>query len=129
MFTLPSLPYDYTALEPHLDEQTMRIHHSKHHAVYVDNLNKTLEGHDDWLAKSVEEIVANLNKLPENIQTAVRNNGGGHANHSLFWKIMGPDGGGNPTNKLALAIDKAFGSFDKFKQEFEKAGMTRFGSG
>lgn len=126
---LPALPYAANALEPHIDEQTMNIHHGKHHNTYVTNLNNALEGHDDLASKSVEELISNLDAVPESIRTAVRNNGGGHANHTLFWQIMSPSGGGNPTGELGEAIDKKFGSFDNFKEEFAKAGATRFGSG
>ena len=128
-FTLPPLPYAYDSLEPHIDEQTMRIHHDKHHAAYVNNLNAALEPHADLQKKSVEELVANLDAVPENIRTAVRNNGGGHVNHSMFWKLMGPNAGGAPSGALADAITSAFGSFDSFKEQFEKAGGARFGSG
>lgn len=128
-FSLPPLPYDYTALEPHVDEQTMRIHHDKHHATYVNNLNAALESQPDLQGKSIEELLSDINSVPENIRTAVRNNGGGHANHTLFWEIMGPNGGGQPTGELAAAIDQSFGSFDAFKEQFAKAATTRFGSG
>lgn len=126
---LPPLPYDYNALEPHIDEQTMRIHHDRHHAAYVNNLNAAIEGHADLQGKSIEDLIRNINTVPESIRTAVRNNGGGHANHTLFWEIMGPNAGGQPTGELASAINSTFGSFDKFKEEFAKAGTTRFGSG
>lgn len=128
-FQLPDLPYPYDALEPHIDARTMEIHHSKHHAGYVKNLNKALEGQAELGGKSVEQILADLNAVPEAIRTAVRNNGGGHANHSLFWSIMGPDGGGEPSGSLKSAIDKAFGDFDAFKEGFSHAALTRFGSG
>ena len=128
-FSLPPLPYDYAALEPHVDEQTMRIHHDKHHATYVNNLNAALESQPDLQGKSIEELLSDINSIPENIRAAVRNNGGGHANHTLFWEIMGPNGGGQPTGELAAAIDQAFGSFDAFKEQFAKAATTRFGSG
>lgn len=128
-YELPKLPYEYDALEPHIDKETMNIHHTKHHNTYVTNLNNALEGHDDLSAKSVEELIANLDAVPEDIRTAVRNNGGGHANHSLFWTLLCPNGGGAPTGSLAEAIDSKFGSFDTFKEEFQKAGATRFGSG
>ncbi|WP_019156254.1 superoxide dismutase [Robertmurraya massiliosenegalensis] len=128
-YELPALPYANNALEPHIDEQTMMIHHDRHHATYVNNLNAALEGHDDLASKSVEELIANLDAVPESIRTAVRNNGGGHANHSLFWTLLSPNGGGNPTGEVAEAINNAFGSFDAFKAEFAKAGATRFGSG
>jgi Fe-Mn family superoxide dismutase len=126
---LPPLPYAYDALEPYIDEQTMRIHHGKHHQGYVNNLNTALEGHPDLQAKSVEELLKNLNAVPEDIRTAVRNNGGGHANHSLFWPSMSPKGGGEPDGALAGAIAAAFGSFESFKETFSKAAATRFGSG
>lgn len=128
-FECPPLPYSYDALEPAIDEQTMRIHHDKHHQGYVNNLNAALEGHPDLLAKDVEDLLRNLDSLPESVKTAVRNNGGGHANHSLFWQVMSPDGGGEPTGALADAINSAFGSFDEFKTAFSKAAATRFGSG
>jgi Fe-Mn family superoxide dismutase len=126
---LPELPYAHNALEPHIDAQTMEIHHGRHHATYVNNLNAALEGHADLQAKSVEELISNLDALPEAIRTAVRNNGGGHANHALFWQILSPNGGGAPAGALADAINAAFGSFDNFKAEFAKAATTRFGSG
>lgn len=128
-FQLPSLPYAENALEPHIDARTMNIHHTKHHAAYTTNLNNALANHPDWAAKSIEEILANLNSLPEAIRGAVRNNGGGYANHNLFWTIMSPNGGGNPTAALADAINATFGSFDSFKAAFAQAAMTRFGSG
>jgi superoxide dismutase, Fe-Mn family len=126
---LPALPYAFNALEPHIDAQTMEIHHDRHHGGYVNNLNKALEGHADLQAKSLNDLLANMNSVPENIRTAVRNNGGGHANHSLFWEVLSPNGGGKPTGALADAITSTFGSFDKFKEEFAKAASTRFGSG
>ncbi|MFD2369193.1 superoxide dismutase [Brevibacillus sp. GCM10020057] len=126
---LPALPYAHNALEPHIDAQTMEIHHGRHHATYVNNLNAALEGHADLQGKSVEELISNLDALPEAIRTAVRNNGGGHANHTLFWEILSPNGGGAPTGELADAINAAFGSFDNFKAEFAKAATGRFGSG
>ncbi|GAB1532613.1 MULTISPECIES: superoxide dismutase [Brevibacillus] len=126
---LPALPYAHNALEPHIDAQTMEIHHGRHHATYVNNLNAALEAHADLQGKSIEELISNLDALPESIRTAVRNNGGGHANHTLFWEIMSPNGGGAPTGELADAINTAFGSFDNFKAEFAKAATTRFGSG
>ncbi|GEN84379.1 superoxide dismutase [Mn] [Sporosarcina luteola] len=128
-YKLPELPYAYDALEPHIDKETMNIHHTKHHNTYVTNVNNALEGHDDLASKSVEELISNLDAVPENIRTAVRNNGGGHANHTFFWNTLSPNGGGNPTGALAEAIDKKFGSFDAFKEEFAKAAATRFGSG
>ncbi|WP_126425344.1 superoxide dismutase [Brevibacillus marinus] len=126
---LPPLPYAFDALEPHIDAQTMEIHHDRHHATYVNNLNAVLEGHADLQAKSVEELISNLDAVPEAIRTAVRNNGGGHANHTLFWEILSPNGGGAPSGALADAINAAFGSFDNFKAEFTKAATGRFGSG
>jgi len=126
--SLPDLPYDYAALEPTIDEQTMRIHHDKHHQAYVDNANKALEG-TDWADKPVEEILANLDSLPEEKRAPVRNNVGGHANHSLFWEIMGPGGGGEPTGALAEAIGSAFGGLDAVKDQVNDAGVKRFGSG
>ncbi|GEO25573.1 superoxide dismutase [Mn] [Alicyclobacillus acidoterrestris] len=126
---LPALPYAFDALEPHIDALTMEIHHDRHHGTYVTNLNKALEGQADLANKSVEELISNLNAVPENIRTAVRNNGGGHANHSLFWKLLSPNGGGQPTGKLAEAIHSTFGSFDKFKEQFNAAATGRFGSG
>lgn len=129
MHTLLDLPYSFDALEPHIDARTMEIHHDKHHAAYVANLNKALNGHDALASQSIEELLADLDALPEAIRGAVRNNGGGHANHTLFWDIMGPQGGGSPSGNLASAIDRAFGSFDGMKQQLQTAGMTRFGSG
>ena len=126
---LPPLPYDFAALEPHIDAQTMQIHHGKHHATYVSNLNAALEKHPDLQSKSIEDLVRDLSKVPEDIRTAVRNNGGGHLNHSMFWQIMGPKGGGAPSGALGDAIKSAFGSFDSFKEQFAKAGVGRFGSG
>ncbi len=128
-FQLSPLPYANDALEPHIDARTMSIHHDKHHAAYTNNLNAALEGHDKLAAKSIEEILGNLDAVPESIRTAVRNNGGGFANHNLFWETMGPNGGGEPSGALASAIDKAFGGFDAFKEKFSKAAATRFGSG
>ncbi|KOP83459.1 superoxide dismutase [Bacillus sp. FJAT-21945] len=128
-FELPQLPYAYDALEPNIDKETMNIHHTKHHNTYVTNLNNALEGNDELLSKSVEEVVSNLDAVPEAARTAVRNNGGGHANHSLFWQVISPNGGGEPTGDLAAAINSKFGSFDSFKEEFAKAATTRFGSG
>ncbi|QDX92628.1 superoxide dismutase [Brevibacillus laterosporus] len=126
---LPALPYANNALEPHFDALTMEIHHDRHHATYVNNLNVALEAHADLQEKSIEELISNLDALPEGIRTAVRNNGGGHANHSLFWEILSPNGGGNPTGAIANAINAAFGSYDNFKAEFAKAATGRFGSG
>jgi Fe-Mn family superoxide dismutase len=128
-FELAPLPYPNDALEPHIDARTMEIHHGKHHAAYVTNLNNALEPHADWMAKPVEEIVRTLNSVPEAVRTAVRNNGGGHANHTLFWSIMGPGQGGSPKGDLGKAIDKSFTSFDAFKEALAKAAMGRFGSG
>jgi Fe-Mn family superoxide dismutase len=126
---LPPLPYPKDALEPHIDAQTMEIHHGKHHAAYVANLNKAIAGKADLEAKSVEALIRNLNAVPEDIRNAVRNNGGGHVNHALFWKIMGPKAGGQPSGPLAQEIQSTFGSFDAFKEKLEAAGMGRFGSG
>ncbi len=128
-FELAPLPYPSNALEPHIDARTMEIHHDKHHAAYTTNLNKALEGHADLQAKTIEQLLASLNDVPENIRTAVRNNGGGFANHNMFWQIMGPNKGGEPTGELAAAINSAFGSFAGFKEKFAAAGATRFGSG
>src|SRR3954452_2423544 len=127
-YEVPDLPYDYNALEPHIDEQTMRIHHDKHHQAYVDKANGALEG-TEWADKPVEEVLANLSSLPADQQGVFRNNGGGHANHTLFWESMGPDGGGEPSGDLAAAITGAFGSFDAFKEQFEANGVGQFGSG
>ena len=127
--TLPDLPYAHNALEPTIDAQTMEIHHGKHHAAYVANLNKAIEGNADLEAKSIDDLVKDLDAVPEDIRGAVRNGGGGHWNHSFFWTIMGPDTGGAPSGDLAAAIDSAFGSFDSLKEQFTTAGMTRFGSG
>ncbi|HWC98670.1 MAG TPA: superoxide dismutase [Candidatus Sulfopaludibacter sp.] len=129
-FTLPALLYATDALEPHIDKMTMEIHHGKHHNAYVTNLNKALESAPDLANKTIEELLANNCAIvPENIRTAVRNNGGGHINHSMFWRIMGPNGGGAPVGNLAQAITGTFGSFDTFKEKFNAAGATRFGSG
>ncbi|PPA71420.1 superoxide dismutase [Jeotgalibacillus proteolyticus] len=128
-YTLPELPYSYDALEPHFDKETMNIHHTKHHNTYVTKLNDALEGHEDLQSKTIDELIADLNSVPESIRTAVRNNGGGHANHSFFWKILSPNGGGEPTGDLSSAINDKFGSFEKFKEEFAAAGAGRFGSG
>jgi Fe-Mn family superoxide dismutase len=126
---LPALPYDFAALEPHIDAQTMQIHHGKHHAAYVNNLNAAVEKHAALAGKSVEDLVKNLGAVPEDIRTAVRNNGGGHINHTMFWQIMGPGKGGAPTGAIGEAIAAAFGSFDAFKELLNKAGVGRFGSG
>ena len=129
-FSLPPLPYAPDALEPHIDKATMEIHHGKHHNAYVTNLNKALESAPDLANKSLEDLLANnLSAVPENIRTAVRNNGGGHYNHSMFWQIMGPNAGGQPTGAIADAISGSFGSFDAFKEKFNAAATTRFGSG
>jgi superoxide dismutase, Fe-Mn family len=127
-YEVPPLPYDYAALEPHIDEQTMRLHHDKHHQAYVDKANGALEG-TEHADKPIAEVVANLDALPDDIRGVVRNNGGGHLNHSLFWESMSPDGGGEPSGELAAAISSAFGSFDDFKEKFEAAGVGQFGSG
>lgn len=126
---LPALPYAKEALEPHIDALTMEIHHGRHHNTYVTNLNKALESAPELASKSVEDLIADLNAVPENIRTAVRNNGGGHANHSLFWTTISPNGGGAPTGALAQAIDSELGGFEKFKESFTAAATTRFGSG
>jgi len=128
-FTLPPLPYPYEALEPHIDKETMTIHHDKHHAAYVNNLNAALEGKADLASKSVEDLVKNLNAIPEDIRPAVRNNAGGHINHTMFWEIMTPGGAKEPTGELASAIQSTFGSLDDFKKKFNEAGVKRFGSG
>lgn len=128
-YTLPDLPFAHDALEPHIDAKTMEIHHGKHHAGYVAKTNAALEGHDDLAAKSIEDLMRGLSSVPEAIRGAVRNNGGGHANHSLFWTILSPSGGGTPSGDLAAAIDAACGSFDAFKEQFATAAGTRFGSG
>ena len=128
-YELPKLPYAYDALEPHIDARTMEIHHSKHHQAYVTNLNNAIKGKADLEKKSVEDLIRDLNSVPEDIRAAVRNNGGGHANHSFFWKIMGPNAGGEPKGKLADDIKSTFGGFDQFKEKFADAGVKRFGSG
>jgi Fe-Mn family superoxide dismutase len=128
-FELPPLPYAYDALEPHIDSMTMEIHHTKHHNAYVTNLNAALEKHPELAGQSLEDLVSNLSAIPEDIRTAVRNNGGGHFNHSLFWKFMSPNGGGEPKGELAQAINVAFGDFSAFKSTFAQAAMSRFGSG
>jgi Fe-Mn family superoxide dismutase len=127
--SLPPLPYDFAALEPHIDAQTMQIHHGKHHQAYVNNLNAALEKHPALQSKSVEDLIKDLASVPDDIRTAVRNNGGGHVNHTMFWTLMAPNAGGAPTGALAAAITSAFGSFDAFKEQFAKAGVGRFGSG
>ncbi|WP_112181324.1 MULTISPECIES: superoxide dismutase [Paraliobacillus] len=128
-FELPELPYAYDALEPHIDKETMNIHHTKHHNTYVTKLNAALEGHADLQDKSLDALLSDLDSLPESVQTAVRNNGGGHSNHSLFWTLLSPNGGGEPTGELATQIKDAFGSFDAFKEKFAAAATGRFGSG
>jgi len=127
-FAVPPLPYPYDALEPHIDQETMQLHHDKHHQAYVDNANKALEG-TEWADRPVEDILRSLDQLPEDKRTAVQNNAGGHANHSLFWEIMGPEGGGEPSGALADAIDSAFGDFGALKQTVNANGVARFGSG
>ena len=128
-YELPPLPYDYSALEPYIDTQTMQLHHDKHHAAYVNNLNAALQNNSEFASLPIDELMRRLNDVPENIRTAVRNNGGGHANHSMFWQIMTPNGGGEPGGELASAIQQAFGSFDAFKAALNDAGVKRFGSG
>ena len=128
-FKLPTLNYPYDALEPYIDKRTMEIHHTKHHQAYVDNLNKDLEGYEKYQNMNIRDLIADLNSLPEEIRTAVRNNGGGHLNHEFFWNIMSPNGGGIPSGELAERIKKEFGSFENFKNEFKKAALGRFGSG
>jgi len=128
-YSLPPLPYDYNALEPHIDEQTMRIHHDKHHGAYVNNLNAAIEKHPDLQSRSAEDLLKSINSIPEDIRTAVRNNGGGHVNHTMFWEIMGPGKGGAPSGAIADAINSTFGSFDAFKTQMNDAGAKRFGSG
>ncbi len=128
-YELPALPYAHDALEPHIDARTMEIHHGKHHQAYINNVNGALEGNEELSGKSIEDLVSDLDSVPEDIRGAVRNNGGGHANHSLFWSVMGPGKGGEPGGDLAAAIDATFGSFDAFKDAFAQAGATRFGSG
>ena len=126
---LPPLPYDFAALEPHIDAQTMQIHHGKHHQAYVNNLNAALEKHTDLQKMGAEELLRNLGSVPEDIRPAVRNNGGGHVNHTMFWKMMAPNAGGSPSGAVAEAIQASFGGFDAFKEQFAKAGVSRFGSG
>ncbi len=128
-FEVPPLPYDYSALEPYIDTQTMQLHHDKHHAAYVTNLNAALQGQAQLATWPSEDLLRRINEVPENIRTAVRNNAGGHVNHSMFWRIMKPNGGGEPTGELASAINQAFGSFDQFKAALNDAGVKRFGSG
>jgi Fe-Mn family superoxide dismutase len=126
---VPALPYAYNALEPHIDEQTMHLHHDKHHAAYVTKLNGAIEKHPELGSKNPEDLLRNLSALPEDVRGVIRNNGGGHVNHTMFWQIMGPKKGGNPTGAVADAINKTFGSFDAFKEKFEAAGVNQFGSG
>jgi len=128
-YEVPALPYAYNALEPHIDEQTMHLHHDKHHAAYVTKLNGAIEKHPELGGKSPEELIRNLNALPEDVRGVIRNNGGGHVNHTMFWQIMGPGKGGNPSGAVAEAITKTFGGFDAFKEKFEAAGVNQFGSG
>jgi superoxide dismutase, Fe-Mn family len=128
-YELPPLPYDYSALEPYIDTQTMQLHHDKHHQTYVTNVNNALQGHDQLASLSVDDLLRNISQVPDSIRTAVQNSGGGHSNHSMFWQIMKPNGGGEPTGDLASAIQQAFGSFDAFKTAFNDAGTKRFGSG
>ena len=128
-YTLPALTYPYNALEPYIDARTMEIHHTKHHQAYINNVNNAIKGKADLESKSVEELITNLNAVPEDIRNAVRNNGGGHANHTFFWTIIGPKAGGAPVGNIAAAINLAFGSFDAFKEKFGQAATTRFGSG
>lgn len=129
LFKLPKLNYSYEALEPHIDQVTMETHHSKHHQAYIDNLNKALENHEDLKNKDIEELIKELDSVPENIRTAVRNNGGGHYNHALFWELLSPQGGGSPKGDLANQIEQDLGGFDKFKEDLKKAALGQFGSG
>ncbi|MBI4157328.1 superoxide dismutase [Candidatus Woesebacteria bacterium] len=129
MYTLPELAYPFEALEPHIDSQTMQIHHGKHHAAYIKNLNDALSGQDDLLNMEITELIQNLDKVPEGLRQKVRNNGGGHANHTFFWKIMAPDAGGGPIGKILEALNSTFGDFNSFQEKFEAAGVGRFGSG
>ncbi len=128
-FTLPALPYDFGALEPHIDARTMEIHHGKHHQTYVNNLNAAIEKAPELASKSLDDLMRGINSVPESVRTAVRNNGGGHWNHSMFWEVMGPNSGGAPSGSVGDAIDSAFGGFDKFKEQWAAAGTGRFGSG
>ena len=128
-YTLPDLPYDYSALEPHIDAKTMEIHHTKHHQTYVDKLNAAIEGKDDLVFDNVDDLLKSFSKVPSDIQTPVRNHGGGHSNHSIFWTIMSSDGGGEPSGDIASAIDDAFGSFKEFQEKFNAAATNHFGSG
>ena len=127
-YSVPDLPYDYAALEPHIDEQTMRVHHDKHHQAYVDKANAALEG-TEWADKDVDDVLRSLDQLPDDIKTAVRNNAGGHSNHSIFWTIMGPGGGGAPSGRIGDAINSTFGGYDAFKEQLQKAAVGQFGSG
>lgn len=129
MYKLPELPYAYDALEPHIDAKTMEVHHGKHHATYVDKLNAALESREDLQNRPIEDLISDLDSVPEDIRTAVRNNGGGHYNHTLFWELMSPDGGGEPVGDLAEAINSSFGGFEEFKSKFKEAAIARFGSG
>lgn len=129
MFTLPDLPYDYSALEPFIDQETMHFHHDKHHAAYVKNLNDALAGHNDLLSMDVNDLLADLSKVPEDIRTKVKNNGGGVANHNMFWQVMGPNAGGEPSGELIEVVKKSFGDFPTFQEKFSATGMGRFGSG
>jgi Fe-Mn family superoxide dismutase len=128
-YELPKLPYDYNALEPHIDSKTMEIHHTKHHQAYITKANEALEKHPEWQGKPIDDLMRQLSSVPEDIRTAIRNNGGGHSNHSLFWTVMGPGQGGEPKGDVGEAINSTFGSFDNFKKEFANAAATRFGSG
>ena len=128
-FALPPLPYDFSALEPHIDAQTMEIHHDRHHQAYINNVNAAIEKHPELGSKSIEELLSDLNAIPEDIRTVVRNNGGGHYNHSMFWEIMGPGGGGEPTGAVGAAISSAFGDYATFKETLTKAAVGQFGSG
>src|SRR5579863_995622 len=128
-YEVPPLPYDYSALEPYIDTQTMQLHHDKHHAAYVNNLNAALKDNSQFSSMNVDDLMRHIQDVPDSVRTAVRNNGGGHSNHSMFWQIMTPNGGGQPTGALASAIDSTFGSFDAFKTQFNDAGVKRFGSG
>ena len=128
-FELPSLPYSTDSLEPHIDARTMEIHHGKHHQTYINNLNAALEGHDELLSMDIEHLISNIDSLPESVHGAVRNNGGGHANHTFFWETLSPSGGGIPNDKLADSINSHFGNLDALKEQFAKAALTRFGSG
>jgi Fe-Mn family superoxide dismutase len=128
-FVLPPLPYGFDALEPHIDAKTMEVHHDKHHAAYVNNANAALEKHPEWGTRSVEDLLWSINEVPEDIRTAIRNNAGGHSNHSIFWTIMGPGGGGSPSGRIADALKTTFGTYDAFKEQLSKTGVGQFGSG